>query len=308
MAIVLAATGAGCRVFGESGEMASELPGRTVSFITRDPDGNCLAIVDEKQIWKRDLGGMWGFVAQAEISLQSLLSSGGAVFAGGLNEAVVLRVSSDGDVERLGGFDETRGRDEWFAGGPPLGVRSLAATADGAATLAAVHVGGIPRSIDGGASWTPTIPVMFDVHEVSAHSSLPGVAASGFAAAACAVGLCLSQDAGATWKLLPEGLDGTTSLAVAVLADEVLFSIQDGPFASRSQIWRWRNGAERVELVCDGLPEWLEGKVDTGHIAAGAGRAAVVDGGGNLWLSSVGSTGWQRIAKDLGYVFGITIL
>ncbi len=303
MAVVLVATSAGCRVFGESGETATELSGRAVSYLGKEPDGNCLGIVDEDEIWRRDAAAAWSFVARAPIPLQSLTSFRGTVFAGGLNEASMWRVSVAGDVERLKGFDVTPGRGEWFAGGPPLGVRSLAVSADGGAVLAAVHVGGIPRSVDGGANWSPTIPVMFDVHEVAVHPSWPGLVA-----AACAVGLCLSPDGGATWKLLAEGLDVTNSLAVAVLEGEVLFSIQDGPFASRSQIWRWRNGAERVEPVRDGLPEWLEGKVDTGHIAAGAGRAAVVDGGGNLWLSTAGSTGWQRVAGELGYVFGLAVI
>jgi hypothetical protein len=302
MAVVLVATGAGCRVFGETGETIPELLGRSVSFVAKEPGGSFVAIVDEKEIWRREAGALWSFVARAPVPLQSLTSAAGTVFAGGLNEAIMWRVSAGG-MERLSGFDETPGRDKWFAGGPPLGVRSLAATADGAAILAAVHVGGIPRSVDGGTSWSPTIPVMFDVHEVSVHPSR-----AKFVAAACAVGLCLSHDGGATWKLFAEGLDVTNSLAVAVLADEVLFSIQDGPFASRSQIWRWRITAERVEPVREGLPEWLEGKVDTGHIAAGADRAAVVDGGGNLWLSDKGSTGWQRVAGGLGYVFAIAFL
>ncbi len=303
MAAILIATGGGCRVFSETSEMATELAGRPVSFLTKEPGGSCLAIVNEQEIWRRNAHGSWSQVGKAELPLQSLTSVDGVVFAGGWNEAAMLRISDGGNAERLQGFDATPGREEWFAGGPPLGVRSLTLTADGAAILAAVHVGGIPRSVDGGASWTPTIPVNFDVHEVCAHPSLPG-----FVAAACAVGLCLSHDGGATWKLHSEGLDVPTLLAVAVLADEVLFSIQDGPFASRSQIWRWRNDAERVELVLDGLPEWLDGRVDTAHIAAGAGRAAVVDGGGNLWLSRAGSTGWQRIAGELGYVFGVAVI
>jgi hypothetical protein len=272
-----------------------------LSFLTACSDGSCLAIVEETQIWTRHPGGVWSLFAQAEIALQSLASSAGAVFAGGMNEAALLRVSTAGEVERLTAFDATPGREEWFAGGPPLGVRSLAATGD--AVLAAVHVGGIPRSVDGGLSWAPTIPVMFDVHELSVNAALPS-----FAAAACAVGLVVSRNGGATWKLFEEGLDGTTSLAVAALAEETLFSVQDGPFATRSQVWRWRLGAGRVEQVRDGLPEWLDGKVDTGHIAAGAGRAAVADGGGSLWLSREGSRGWERVASDLGYVFGVAIV
>jgi hypothetical protein len=109
-----------------------------------------------------------------------------------------------------------------------------------------------------GAHTVASVPLLFLTAIATITSSSPA-----FVAAACAVGLCLSHDGGATWKLLAEGLDGTTLLAVAVVGDEALFSIQDGPFASRSQIWRWRNGSERVEPVRDGLPEWLEGKVDT---------------------------------------------
>ncbi len=304
MPVVLVATGSGCRVFAVSGEIDTELGGREVHFLAREVGGSCLAIVEGKEIWRRDAGGRWSLVRKSEMPLQSLTSVDGVIFAGGLDEAAMLCVSARGEVERLKGFDETPGREEWFAGGPPLGVRSLAVTADGAAILAGVHVGGIPRSVDGGESWTPTMPVMFDVHEVCAHPSSPG-----FVAAACAVGLALSHDGGVNWRVNSEGLDVPYSLAVAVPADEVLFSVQDGPFAARSQIWRCRNGTDRVEQVRDGLPEWLEGKVDTGHIAVGSGgRAAVVDGGGNLWLSRAGSGGWERIAGDLGYVFGAVIL
>jgi hypothetical protein len=143
---------------------------------------------------------------------------------------------------------------------------------------------------------------MFDVHEVCAHPSL-----SNIVAAAAAVGLCMSHDGGRNWNVLSEGLEMTNSLAVAVLDEEVLFSIQDGPFAKRSQVWRWRIGGERVEQVRDGLPEWLDGKIDTAHITASCGRAAIVDGGGNLWLSTAGSSGWERIATGL-YAFGLLIL
>jgi hypothetical protein len=140
-----------------------------------------------------------------------------------------------------------------------------------------------------------------DVHEVRAHQTLPIVAA------AAAVGLCVSYDGGGSWELLADGLEGTTSLAAAVLPDEVLFSIQDGPFAERSQIWRWRIGGQRIEQVRQGLPGWLKGKVDTGHIAANRAQAVVVDGGGDLWVSDVGSRGWQRIATDIQGAYGVLL-
>ncbi len=303
MAEVLVATDSGCRVFSETREDTLELAGRKISALALEADGACVAVVDEKEVWRRSANGTWSKLAAVDIGLQSIMSSGGAIFGGGLDEAAILRIPRNGEPERLKSFDDVLGRSEWFAGGPPLGVRSLTATTDGNALLAAVHVGGIPRSEDLGETWTPTIPVLFDVHEVRAHPFLPNIVA-----AAAAVGLCVSQDGGRNWDVLADGLNIKDSLAVAVLETEVLFSVQDGPFAKRSQVWRWRIGDEELQAVHDGLPEWLEGKVDTAQIAAGGGRAAIVDGGGNLWLSNARSCGWERRATGLGYAFGLLVV
>jgi hypothetical protein len=68
-----------------------------------------------------------------------------------------LRVDPDGTQQYLTVFDAVAGRDRWKSGvaiidgklmGPPLGIRSMAATCDGAVLLANVHVGGVPRSTD----------------------------------------------------------------------------------------------------------------------------------------------------------------
>jgi photosystem II stability/assembly factor-like uncharacterized protein len=220
-----------------------------------------------------------------------------------MDEATMLHIPMTGEAERLKGFDNVPGRGEWFAGGPPLGVRALTATADASAILAAVHVGGIPRSSDRGETWTPTFPIKFDVHEVRAHPSV-----SAIVAAAAAVGLCISHDGGRTWNVHSTGPEVANSFAVAVLHNQVLFSVQDGPFAKRSQLWRWWIGADSIEQVRDGLPQWLDGKIDTAKIAAGCERAAIVDQGGSLWHSREGSSRWERIATDLPYVFALSIL
>jgi len=303
MCKVLAATHSGVQSFSTAGEVKIELAGRPIAALANEVAGACLAVVDERDIWRRDLSGSWTKVAETGMSLQSILSIEGTIFAGGMDEAAILRISANGVVERLVGLDDILGREQWFAGGPPLGVRGLAATADGMAILAAIHVGGIPLSTDRGQSWSPTIPIHFDVHEVRAHPSKPGLVA-----AAAAVGLCVSQNKGVTWQVFSEGLAIANSLAAAVLDDEVLFSIQDGPFAKRSQIWRWKIGGEVLQQVREGLPEWLEGKVDTNWIAAGPGRASILDGGGNLWLSLSGSTRWRRIATGLPYSPGLLML
>lgn len=303
MTTVLVAGSSGCRLFSEVGERATELAGRQFSALSSDIEGTCLAVIDGHEIWRRGVDGTWAMAAKAELCLQSIASANGIIFGGGRDDAAIVRIPAVGEGERLVGFDVCSGRNEWFANGPPLGVRSLTATCDGAAIIAAVHVGGLPYSLDKGTTWSPTVPVMFDVHEVRSHPAYPSIVA-----AAAAVGLCVSHDSGRTWAVISEGLDLKNSLAVAVLQDEVLFAISDGPFARQSQIWRWPIGSERVEHVRDGLPEWLAGKVDTAQMAAGGERAAIVDGGGNLWLSGAGSRGWKCIASDIPYPFGLVVL
>lgn len=301
MAIVLVATLSGCHVFTRDGEREIELAGRNITALAGRLDGTCLAVIDEHEIWIRSDHGAWSLITSTAVSLGSITEIGSTIFGGASDGAILVRITSEGE-ERVVGFDHILGREDWFAHGPPLGVRAVTAIADGSVILAAVHVGGIPRSTDGGLTWRPTVPIGYDVHEVCAHPSAPVLAA------ATAVGLCVSLTGGESWELLDEGLDITNSLAVAVLNEEVLFSIQDGPFAERSQVWRWQIGGRELALVRSGLPEWLDGKIDTAQIAAGAGRAAVLDGGGNLWLSSAGSRDWHCLARDICCGHAVLIL
>jgi len=308
MTAVLVATRDGCRVFSETGQAGLELAGAPVQALAATGIRNALAIVSSTQVWMRQSPASgtafgpasWQLIADTGRNLQSLACHRDAIFAGGDDEPFLLRVSINGATARVESFDEVPGREQWHSQGPPLGIRALAATCDDSTLLATVHVGGIPRSNDGGKTWAPTVPVAWDVHETRAHPNRPEVIAS-----ASAAGFLISLDSGVTWNVISEG---NYALAVSMLADEALFSIQDGPFAQRAQIWRWHIGDSTAEPVRDGLPEWLEGKVDSHHIAANSERAALVDGAGNVWLSSEGSKGWQVIARNLRYTRAVLLL
>jgi hypothetical protein len=288
-------------VFPDGGKSTTEFAGRIVRSIAPDGDG-CIAVVDGNEIWRRSAGGQWSLVATTELGLESITSIDGKILASTGDVGLVF-IGAEGALQPLTGFEAVEGRSQWFGQGPPLHIRALTATSGGGAIMAAVHVGGIPRSTDGGKTWAPTVPIDFDVHEVRAHPTVPNIVA-----AATAVGLCLSEDGGESWKVLAEGPEDPHSLALAILHDEILFSVQDGPFAERSQVWHWRVGEKGIKQVQDGLPHWLSGKVDTAHMAADYDRAAVVDGGGNLYLSEKGSCGWQRIATGVPYVFGMLVV
>jgi photosystem II stability/assembly factor-like uncharacterized protein len=223
----------------------------------------------------------------------------------GTDDARVLRLSRGGGVlDPIDGFDSVAGRDAWFAGsaivngqrlGPPLGIRSVAANSNGSILFANVHVGGIPRSMDGGSTWQPTIDINSDVHEVRAHQANPDIVV-----AAAAVGLCISRDSGATWIIEREGLHAPHCSAVAFSGDDIIFSASTDPFAAEGRIYRRPVKPEGdIVAVEGGLPTWINGKADTGCIATNGSTIVVVDRAGTLYLSTEFGLAWSRSSSEL---------
>jgi photosystem II stability/assembly factor-like uncharacterized protein len=171
----------------------------------------------------------------------------------------------------------------------------MTATADGTVLLANVHVGGMPRSTDGGATWQPTVDIDSDVHEVRAHPARPEVVM-----AASAIGLCASHDGGVSWEAAHEGLHAPYCSAVAFAGDDVLVSASLGPFAEEGAIYRRRIDADGpLVAVAGGLPRWIGGIADTRCIAAHGSAAALADRQGNLYVSSDAGRTWSRRASGL---------
>jgi hypothetical protein len=291
------------------GKRDQELLNRSVRTLASDGHGGALAIIDNHSLRRRAPDGAWNTIATAKSDLSCCVKVGDVIYAG-TDDARVLRVSAAGEIEQLRGFDVVAGRDKWYAGsaivngkriGPPLGIRSITATSDGAVLLANVHVGGIPRSADGGVTWQPTIDIESDVHEVRAHPSRPRVVA-----AAAAVGLCTSNDAGATWEVENVGLHATHCSAVAFAGDDVLVFAAADPFAPESAIYRWeRRGRQGVDehrplvKVAGGLPTWLDRIAHSGCIAAYGSAVAIADMGGNLYVSADTGHTWSRRADGI---------
>ncbi len=288
-----------------------ELAGQPVRALAPDGRGGALVIVGKGSLRRRDPAGVWSTLVDSELDLACGVAIGDDIYVG-TDDARVLRVEAGGRVEPLRAFDTVAGRDTWYAGtalidgqlmGPPLGVRSMTATLDGT-LLANIHVGGIPRSLDGGATWAPTIDVDSDVHEVRAHPSRARVVM-----AAAAVGLCPSRDGGATWEVEQAGLHALHCSAIAFLGDDVLVSAAADPFAPQGAIYRRRvDGPGPLALVGNGLPAWLDGITDTGCIAARGGAAAICDRGGNLYVSADAGQTWARRAGGMPAPSGVLIV
>jgi hypothetical protein len=297
---ILVATSDGYHIFTSSGEHHTALEGHALGALVPGPGDTWIAVVDRRELWQHAADGAWSSLATSDVDLSSLLSVSGVVFAG-TYDARLLRLE-DGALVPVESFDRISNRDEWHQVGPALNVRSMTATSDERVVLANVHVGGIQRSTDLGQSWSPTLPVDHDVHEVRAHPTMPDVAM-----AAAAVGLCASSDAGTTWTVVDDGLPMTYARAVNFIDDDVLLSISDGPRASRSAIYRRSLAGGPLERIDEGLGDRLVGNVDTRCLATGKGRAALADGAGNVWVSDGGVKGWQRLAESLPSVSGVAI-
>jgi hypothetical protein len=301
--VVLVATWSdGVFGFSEEGEHR-KLEGRSVRSLTTAPDGSALAIVDGHELQRRALDGTWNMIASSPLELACCVALGNHIYVG-TDDARLLRLNEDGSLGELRGFEAVEGRANWYAGsaivngqrmGPPLGIRSLSGTADGATLLVNVHVGGIPRSPDGGVSWQPTIDIDADVHEVRVHPTRPDIVM-----AAAAVGLCSSRDGGKSWRVETEGLHATYCSAVAFVGNDVLVAASSDHFAAQGAIYRRAiDGPPALRAVAGGLPAWLDGIADTGCIATRSSLAALADRSGALYTSADSGSTWSRRARAL---------
>jgi photosystem II stability/assembly factor-like uncharacterized protein len=291
---------------------AHELANQPVRGLASDGRGGALAIVGQHALMRRAPNGAWSAVATSEAEVSCCLAVRDAIYVGTDGARILRLCDGSGVLDPVGGFDNVSGRDSWFAGsaivngrllGPPLGVRSLAATPDGGILFANVHVGGIPRSIDGGRTWQPTIDIMSDVHEVRAHPANPDIVV-----AAAAVGLCISRDSGATWAMEREGLHAPYCSAVAFSGDDILLSAAKDHFAAEGRIYRrslWPDGPPVA--IEGGMPAWTEGIVDTGCIATNGSSIAVADRGGNVHGSNDSGRSWSRRSTGLPAPSGVLI-
>ncbi|MGO8670349.1 MAG: WD40/YVTN/BNR-like repeat-containing protein [Capsulimonadaceae bacterium] len=293
---------------GRTQEMANQ----PVRGLAPDGRGGALAIVGRHSLRRRASSGEWATVATSEFELSCCMSVRDIIYVG-TDDARMLRLSPGSSVlDPITGFDTVPGRDTWYAGsamvngqrlGPPLGIRSVAASSNASVLFANVHVGGIPRSMDGGRSWQPTIDIHSDVHEVRAHQTDPNLVV-----AASAIGLCISRDAGATWAIERDGLHASHCYAIALSGDDIIVSASTDFFAADGRIYRRPVKPDGSLAAVEGAtPAWIEGFVDTGCIAANGSSIAVADRSGNLYGSDDFGQSWSCRSTGLPVPSGVLI-
>jgi hypothetical protein len=260
---------------------------------------------------RADQGWSLTEIAKSEFELSCCVPIGNVVFVG-TDDAHILRVDPDGTQQCLTGFDAVADRDRWYAGaaiidgkliGPPLGIRSMAVTCDGAVLLPNVHVGGVPRSTDSGLTWRPTIDIDSDVHRVCAHPARLDIVI-----AAAATGLCISRDAGTTWIIEQRGLHAHYCSAVAFGRNDIFVAASSEHFATQGAVYRRpidSNGP--LQLLGGGMPKWIDGIADTNCIATRDSMVAVIDRSGSLYVSHDDGASWSYSFDRLTVPSGLHI-
>ena len=289
MDLLLAGTADGLHRIDEKAPV--EVPGRRVSALAFDR-AHLWAVADEQEIWRRPDGGSWERAgSMSDRRANCLLPTEGGMLVG-TSEAHLARLEG-GRLDPLGSFEEVEGRSDWYTpwGGPP-DVRSMSAGPKG--IFVNVHVGGIPRSTDGGATWQPTIDIDADVHQVLVDT------ASGFVLAACAKGLAVSEDAGDTWDYRSDGMHADYCRAVAVAGEFVLVSASTGPRGGRAAVYRAPlDGSSPFEPCTAGRPGWLQGNIDSHCLVAVGTEAAFGTEDGRVFTTSDRGETWEEAAVSL---------
>ena len=284
--------------------------GHSVDALAQDA-GRAWAIVDGKTLRATEGDREWD-AASIDGPPATCLAATPSGLVVGTEEAHLLRLAGD-RLALIESFETATGRESWYTPwGDPADVRSIAveppvgkAKTGGSnrSIYVNVHVGGVVRSTDGGRSWTPTVDIEADVHQVIAHPTRRGVAL-----VAAADGFGESRDGGDSWEFTTAGLHAHYLRAVAIAGETVLVSASTGPRGKRAAIYRKPlDGRARFERCRAGLPEWFDGNIDTACLAA-CGRLGVFGTeDGRVFRSHDGGESWDLIAKGLPGVRSVVI-
>ena len=289
---ILIGTAAGLwRMVGDDVHPIEALAGRAITALAREA-GRTWAIVDGGTLWAGD--EVWALRATIDGPPATCVATTATGPLVGTEQAHVFRLAGD-RLTRLEAFETAEGRAAWYQPwGDPADVRSIAVTRDGAIHVN-VHVGGVVRSRDDGASWTPTVDIEVDVHHVLAHPEHASTVLL-----ATAEGFGLSRAGGDAYQFATAGMHAHYLRAVAVAGEHVVVSASAGFHGRRSALYRRSlDGATRFERCESGLPKWFDDNIDTGCLAAVGSLVVFGTSDGRVYRSTDAGQHWTLTAKGL---------
>jgi hypothetical protein len=284
---------------GDTARAVEPLTGRSVTALALD-GVTTWAVVDGSTLLEHR-SGVWTTRAAIEGPSATCLAPTPEGLLVGTERAHLFRLTAAG-LTPIDAFERVEGRKAWYTPwGDPADVRSIGVARDGAIHVN-VHVGGVARSRDGGASWAPTVDIEQDVHQVLAHPSRADVVV-----VASAEGFGISRDGGDSWTFVTAGLHAHYSRAVAIAGDQVLLSAATGFRGRRSALYRTTLDAIGFERCRAGLPEWFDDNIDTGCLAAAGPLAVFATRDGRVYRSRDAGAGWELALKGLPPVMCVVL-
>jgi len=277
---------------GDSFEPVEQFAAREVTALARD-GARTWAVVEGRTLWASHDAGAWQQVASVDGPAATCLASTPDGLLIGTEQAHLLRLVND-QPARVDAFDTADGRAEWYTPwGDPADVRSIAVATDGTIHLN-VHVGGVVRSRDGGATWAPTVDIEADVHQVLVHPTRPN-----HVLAAAYEGFGISRDGGDTWEFLTDGMHAHYSRAVAISGDTVLVSASTGPRGRRAALYRKALDADTPFERCHDRLPWFDDNIDTACLQASGPLVVFGTEDGRVFRSRDSGARWELVSKGM---------
>ncbi len=212
--------------------------------------------------------------------VRSLRISGDSLLAGSESRPDPVGVFEWQDHEewrQLGDLSTCSGSADWHYPVPTIGVHVRHVSRDphrGERIYAAMQVGGVAISPDGGQSWYDRRNLDLDVHMVEADPRQPGVVYAGSGGGS----LYKSDDYGETWEPTSEECGRfVVQFAIDPETPDRLYlgtarggvrSWQTDPMGARGEMWRSDDGGARWRKLTGGLPEFLGSRVGALHVSA----------------------------------------
>jgi hypothetical protein len=284
---------------GDALEPVDQFTARTVTALARSGP-ETWAIVDGRALW-HSAGRHWSERAKLDgqpATCLALTPTGPLI---GTAQAHLRRFAGEA-LEPIESFETVVGREALHTPwGDPADVRSIAVGLDGAIYVN-VHVGGVVRSRDAGLTWTPTLDIDVDVHQVIAHPERPD-----HVLVAAYDGFGISRDGGDSWQFITEGMHAHYARAVTVSGDTVLVSASTGPRGRKATLYRKPlDGSTEFARCKEGLP-WFDDNIDTGCLAADGSLVVFGTDDGRVFRSLDGGAHFGLVTKGLPTITAVTI-
>lgn len=217
----------------------------------------------------------------------------------GSEPAAVFRSDDGGETwDECRGFQEVPEADQWnFHGNRLSHVRELrTAPGDPHTMFAGIEVGGVVKSTDGGESWSQLHGLHDDIHFVNINQADPNRIY-----VATAEAPYRSDDGGAHWKLINDGLERRYTLHISSApqdSDLVLVTVSSNAGRSNPQFYRSTDGGTNWQLI-EGLGNDVDMVVAIDWDPVIENRVYAGTDGGKIYSSDDGGNQWEPVQVRL---------